>query len=168
MSDDLFDIVNERDEVIGQRLRREVHALGLMHRAAHILVFNAADEVFLQKRSMTKDNHPGVWDASCSGHVDAGEDYLTAALRELGEEIGLQNPGPLEPLFKLTPSGDTGQEFIQIFRAHAEGPFTLHPQEIDDGRWIAPAALDRWMTEKPHEFSPAFRLNWRTFRATAR
>ena len=162
--DDLFDIVNEHDEVIGQRPRREVHALALLHRAAHILVFNHAGEIFLQKRSMTKDNHPGVWDASCSGHVDAGEDYLTAARRELGEEIGLHNPEQLEPLFKLTPCEDTGQEFIQIFRTQAEGPFTLHPEEIDDGKWIAPTALDRWMAEHPHEFSPSFRLNWRNFR----
>ncbi len=165
MSDDIFDIVNERDEVIGQQLRREVHSRGLKHRAAHILVFNAVGDIFLQKRSMAKDNHPGVWDASCSGHVDAGEDYLTAARRELVEEIGLREPGPLELLFKLTPSAETGQEFIQVFRTRAEGPFTLHPQEIDDGRWIAPDALDRWMAERPEEFSPAFRINWRTLRA---
>ncbi len=165
MSEDIFDIVNERDEVIGQRPRREVHALGLRHRAAHVLVFNAAGQIFLQKRSLSKDNHPGVWDASCSGHVDAGEDYPTAARRELMEEIGLCATEPLEPLFRLTPCDDTGQEFIQIFRTRAEGPFTLHPQEIDDGKWITPDALDRWMSEHPHEFSPAFRLNWRTFRA---
>jgi len=164
MSDDIFDIVNEHDEAIGQRPRREVHALGLMHRAAHIFVFNAVGQIFLQKRSMTKDNHPGVWDASCSGHVDAGEDYLTGARRELSEEIGLHNPGSLEPLFKLTPSAETGQEFIQIFRTRSEGPFTLHPQEIDDGRWIAPDALDRWMTDRPQDFSPAFRLTWSTCR----
>jgi isopentenyl-diphosphate delta-isomerase type 1 len=165
MSEDIFDIVNEHDEVTGRKSRREAHTLGLMHRAAHILVFNAAGEVFLQKRSMAKDNHPGVWDASCSGHVDSGEDYAAAARRELGEEIGLHEPGPLEPLFKLTPSADTGQEFIQVFRTHAEGPFTLHPQEIDEGRWMAPEALDRWMAERPQDFSPAFRLNWKRFRS---
>ncbi len=168
MSDDIFDIVNERDEVVGQRTRREAHALGLMHRAAHILVFNAAGELFLQKRSMTKDNHPGVWDASCSGHVDAGEDYTTAARRELGEEIGLHEPGPLEPLFKLSPCAETGQEFIQVYRTRADGPFTLHPQEIDDGRWITPEALDRWMAERPQDFSPAFLLDWRMFQKSTR
>ena len=51
MTEEIFDVVNERDEVIGQQPRSEVHRLGLMHRAVHVLVFNAAGQVFLQKRS---------------------------------------------------------------------------------------------------------------------
>ena len=89
MNDEIFALVNERDEVVGQAPRREVHARHLRHRAVHILVFNSAGEVYLQKRSMVKDLSPGLWDSSCSGHVDAGEDYDTAAGRELGEELGL-------------------------------------------------------------------------------
>jgi len=63
----MFDVVNDRDEVIGQERRPEVHRLGLRHRAAHVLVFNARGELFLQKRSMTKDTFPGAWDSSASG-----------------------------------------------------------------------------------------------------
>src|ERR1041384_1701595 len=88
MSEEWFDVVNVRDEVVGRALRREVHARGLWHRAIHVLVFNAAGQVFLQKRSMLKDLSPGLWDSSCSGHLDAGEDYDGAAVRELAEEIG--------------------------------------------------------------------------------
>ena len=51
----MFDVVNDRDEVIGQEPRPEVHRLGLRHRAVHVLVFNSRGEVFLQKRSMKKD-----------------------------------------------------------------------------------------------------------------
>ena len=58
-SEEIFDIVNERDEVVGQNTRREVHARGLWHRAVHVLVFNARGEVFLQKRSMLKDTASG-------------------------------------------------------------------------------------------------------------
>ena len=64
MNEEIFDVVNERDEVIGSKPRSEVHRLGLMHRAVHILVFNARGEVFLQKRSMSKDRQPGLWDSS--------------------------------------------------------------------------------------------------------
>jgi isopentenyldiphosphate isomerase len=60
MSDEIFDVVNERDEVIGQNTRREVHARGLLHRAIHVLVFNSRGEIFLQKRSMIKDREPGT------------------------------------------------------------------------------------------------------------
>jgi isopentenyldiphosphate isomerase len=89
MPEEIFDVVNERDEVIDARPRREVHRLGLKHRAIHVLVFNARGETFLQKRSMTKDREPGKWDSSSSGHVDSGEDYDACAVRELREEIGL-------------------------------------------------------------------------------
>ena len=81
MSDEIFDVVNERDEVIGHEVRREVHRRGLRHRATHILVFNRAGSVFLQKRSMSKDMHPGVWDSSASGQLDCGEDYDGCAMR---------------------------------------------------------------------------------------
>ena len=47
MSEEIFDVVNERDEVIGQKPRSEVHARGLLHRAVHVLVFNARGEIFL-------------------------------------------------------------------------------------------------------------------------
>ena len=108
MSEEIFDIVNDADEVIGRERRAEAHRLGLKHRAAHILVYNGRGEVFLQKRSRTKDTFPGAWDSSASGHVDCGEDYDACALRELGEELGLQPAQPLERLFKLAACPATG------------------------------------------------------------
>lgn len=96
MVEEYFDVVNERDEPIGRAARREVHARGLWHRAVWVLVFDRAGRIFLQKRSMKKDMSPGLWDGSCAGHVDAGEDYDTAAVRELGEELGLHVTTPLE------------------------------------------------------------------------
>ena len=55
MSEEIFDVVDANDQVIGQQPRSEVHRLGLRHRAIHLLVFNAQGELFLQKRSMKKD-----------------------------------------------------------------------------------------------------------------
>ena len=46
MTEEIFDVVNERDEVVGQQPRSEVHRLGLMHRSVHVLVFNAAGRCF--------------------------------------------------------------------------------------------------------------------------
>ena len=82
MSEEIFDVVNERDEVIAQQTRSEVHRLGLKHRAIHLLVFNSKGELFLQKRSFKKDCFPNTWDSSASGHLDSGEDYDTCILRE--------------------------------------------------------------------------------------
>ncbi|MDP7586167.1 MAG: NUDIX domain-containing protein, partial [Verrucomicrobiota bacterium] len=82
MGEEIFDVVDANDQVIGQKTRSEVHRLGLRHRAIHLLVFNAEGELFLQKRSTKKDCFPGTWDSSVSGHVDAGETYDACAQRE--------------------------------------------------------------------------------------
>ncbi len=163
MSEEIFDIVNERDEVIGQRPRREVHQLGLWHRAVHILVFNARGEVFLQKRSMLKDTAKGKWDSSTSGHVDSGEDYDTSAVRELGEEIGLYVNTTPQRLFKIDACKETGWEFCWIYRCESEGPFVLHPEEIETGAWFAPETVTRWVQEKPMDFARAFVLIWKKY-----
>lgn len=160
MNDEIFDVVNERDEVVDQRPRREVHRLGLLHRAVHVLVFNSRGEVFLQKRSMKKDRQPGVWDSSASGHVDSGEDYNTSAVRELEEEIGLKSQTPLRRLFKIEARPETDQEFVWVYRCESDGPFQLNAEEIDRGGWFTPAAVTRWLAEKPEEFASALAYIW--------
>lgn len=160
MNDEIFDIVDDRDQVIGQCPRREVHRLGHKHRAIHVLVFNARGEVFLQKRSMSKDTHPGVWDSSTSGHLDAGEDYDSCAIRELREEIGLVVDKAPRPLFKINACLETGQEFVWVYKHESEGPFTLHPEEIERGEWFAPGYVTKWVEKAPEEFAPAFVLIW--------
>src|SRR2546423_630730 len=110
MREEIFDVVNDQDEVIGQRARSEVHRLGLQHRAVHVLVFNSRGRIFLQKRSMKKDRQPGVWDSSASGHLETGEGYDACAIRELREEIGLNLQSAPKRLFKLPASAATDQE----------------------------------------------------------
>lgn len=87
--DELFDVVDADDRVIGQATRAAVHRDGLLHRSAHVFVFNSRGELFLQRRALSKDENPGVWDSSAAGHLDAGESYAEAARRELLEELGL-------------------------------------------------------------------------------
>jgi isopentenyl-diphosphate delta-isomerase type 1 len=161
MTEEIFDVVNERDEVIGRKSREEVHRLGLMHRATHVLVFNKHDQVFLQKRSINKDRQPGLWDSSASGHVDSGEDYDACAVRELREEIGLQLSKAPQRLFKMAASAETDQEHVWVYRCEAEGPFQLHPEEIEHGDWFEPAKVTRWMNERPEDFASALLLIWK-------
>lgn len=160
MPEEILDVVNRQDAVIGQATRAEVHARGLMHRAVHVLVFNSGGEVFLQKRSMTKDKSPGLWDSSASGHVDSGEAYDACAVREVHEEIGLELAPPPQRLFKLSACAETDQEHVWVYRCAAEGPFRLNPDEIERGEWVRPAAVARWIKERPQEFSPAFVYLW--------
>lgn len=160
MSEEIFDVVNDHDEVIGQESRSEVHRLGLRHRAVHVLVFNSKGELFLQKRSMSKDTFPGAWDSSASGHLDTGETYDACAIRELREELGWETTAPAEKLFKLNACPETGQEFVCVYRCHGEGPFVLHPEEIESGGWFKPEEITDWMQKRPHEFASALLKIW--------
>jgi isopentenyl-diphosphate delta-isomerase type 1 len=160
MSEEIFDVVDERDEVIGQLPRRVVHRDGHKHRAVHVLVFNSLGQVFLQKRSMTKDTFPGVWDSSASGHLDTGEEYDACAARELGEELGLTIARPPRRLFKMEACAATGQEFVWVYRLESEGPFVLHPEEIEKGEWFAPSEVNAWMEKEPKDFADSFVFIW--------
>jgi len=151
-----FDVVNEFDEVIGAAPRAQVHAEGLRHRAAHVLVFDPAGRLFVQQRAYTKDNSPGCWDTSAAGHLDAGEDYHAAALRELAEELGVAPDAPLEPLFRFEACAETGQEFVWVYRAVVSAPLRLEPSEIIDGRWCSLPELAAWRQRAPAAFTGTF------------
>lgn len=158
--EEILDVVDENDRVICQKARSQVHRLGLMHRSIHVLVFNGSREVFLQKRSMNKDRHPGLWDSSASGHLNCGEAYEACALRELREEIGLTLRMPPEPLLKLPASSQTDFEHVWIYRCNSEGPFTLDSYEVETGRWVGSSELAGWIANRPQDFSPSFRFIW--------
>lgn len=163
--DEIFDVVDENDRVLGQATRKEVHARKLLHRAVHVVVVNATGQVFLQKRSMAKDSSPGCWDSSCSGHLDAGETYLHAAVRELQEEIGVTTlPEHLVQRLRLTADVDTGWEFVVIYTLRYDGPITIHPAEIERGEWFTPAALTEAMIERPGDFTSTLRKHWSELR----
>jgi isopentenyl-diphosphate delta-isomerase type 1 len=165
MSEEIFDVVNDRDEVIGQRARSEVHRLGLQHRAVHVLVFNAQGQLFLQKRARWKEDFPGTWDSSAAGHLGTGEDYDDCARRELEEELGLARAPALERVFKLAACPQTGQEHVWVYRCQCEGPFSLHPDEIEEGAWFTHEQISRWMEERPGDFAGGFQLLWSRFRS---
>jgi isopentenyldiphosphate isomerase len=167
IDNEIFDIVNERDEVIGQLPRRLVHAQGHKHRAVHVLVLDCQGRVYLQKRSRSKDTFPGAWDSSCSGHVNCGEDYDACAARELREELGLSCPAPPRRLFKIGACEQTGQEFVWVYDCFSDGPFILNPEEIECGQWLEPAAVSRWMARQPEDFASGFVLVWEGWRSRA-
>jgi len=130
---ELLAIVDEADNVIGTATRREIHAKGLRHRAVHIVVLNAKDEILLQKRSAKKDLFPGWWDISVGGHVDAGEEYDDAVARELREEMGIVAPATW--VETAQPSETTGWEFQRIYECCFDGDLRPSADEVSGTRW---------------------------------
>ncbi len=134
MSDELLEIVNEHGEVTGIARRSDIHGNpALMHRVAHVLVFNRKGEILLQRRSMKKDVAPGLWDTSVGGHVDPGESPEAAALREMKEELGVE--GQIEFLHSYKHSNPYETELVYTFRAVIESGFRFDPEEIEEIRF---------------------------------
>lgn len=164
VSHEILDVVDENDNVIAQKTRGEIHTEGLMHRAVHILVFNGKNELFLQKRSMSKDEQPGKWDSSAAGHVDSGEAYLDCAQREIAEELGILVERSFEQLFKLPASLLTGNEHCMVYRYRHDGPMVLQAEEIDDGQWVSEQTMDRWVTDRNPGLTESVCLIWKQYR----
>jgi len=157
-----FSIVDQSDWVIGSAPRGQVHANNLLHRAVHLLIFNSAEEVFLQLRSRRKDRHPLLWDSSAAGHVNAGEECDQAAARELTEELGIQIP--LEKVAKLTAPERTDCEFVSLYYGSHDGELRLNQNEIEAGQFFPPSIVDGWIKARPLDFAPAFLECWKIWR----
>ena len=155
-----FDVVDRTDTVIGQASREEVHREGLLHRSAHLLVFDGSGRVLLQKRSMSKDRFPGRWDSSVSGHVDSGEGYDQCIVREAMEEIGIRLEATPESLFKIDACEETDQEFTWVYRTYSGGPFTPDEEEVSEIGWFTGDEVNDLVRTDPDSVSPSFALVW--------
>jgi isopentenyldiphosphate isomerase len=155
--EELFDIVDDSDRVVGQAPRAEAHARGLKHRAVHVLVFDAQGNLFIQKRAITKDTFPQRYDSSASGHVDCGEDYDTCAARELQEELGLSvAPREFGKLFKISACVQTGWEFVWVYRIQGNYQPRINPAELADGSFWPVARIVSAIVVTPDAFTPSF------------
>jgi len=154
MPEEIFDVCDANDRVIGQERRSIVHRDKLVHRAAHVFVFNSRDELLVQVRSATKDEFPLCYTSSASGHLSAGEDYLESALRELREEIGLI--APLEFLGKFAATERFAWEHTVLYRARSDAVPRPDPIEVAEVLYFTIPELLQHLQECPERFSPPF------------
>ena len=150
-----------QDQVIGKATRREIHQKQLIHRSIHILVFNSNKQIFLQKRSNTKDENPGIWDTSSAGHVDAGETYDECAERELWEELRIKES--LKPLAKIKACKETYQEHVQVYVCTTNASITINRNEISEGKYFDWETLPNIIQSNPEIFTSSFKLILRKF-----
>ena len=133
--DELVDIVDERDNVVETVTRREMRAARLRHRAVYIAVQDSDGRLLVHQRSLDKDVRPGAWDIAVGGVVGAGESYDEAAVRELAEEIGIEDAVP-------TPWGggvfaDESYELIgRCYHLVHDGPFRFADGEVIAAKWV--------------------------------
>jgi len=159
LSRELLDVLDDLDRAIGSEERSRVHALGLPHRAVHILVRDRAGRLLLQLRSATKDTAPGKWDTSVGGHVCAGEAPLPSALREAREELGIRlAPSDLRPLPSHRVELPHDRERVSNWEAVHEGPFHPDPAEVQEVEWFSVAGIRELVASGA--CTPHFVIQW--------
>ena len=88
--EELIDVLDENGVKTGEILtRKEIHKRGLWHRAIAVAVINEQNQILVQQRSFKKEKNTGMWDISVAGHISSGQDALSAASREINEEISV-------------------------------------------------------------------------------
>lgn len=130
-ADEILDIVDEHDRVIGQAPRGEAYARGLRHRCAFILARDAAGRVFVHRRTATKLVFPSLYDMFVGGVVGAGESYDDAALREAEEELGVSGLPRPTYLFKFRYDDDGGHSWWSaVYEVRCELPVRPQVEEV--------------------------------------
>ena len=132
IQEEIVAIVDEKNRVVGAAPRSRMRSDGLPHRATYILVFNDADELFVQKRTTGKDIYPGYYDVATGGVVLAGESYEDAAERELAEELGITGVR-LKGHFDFFHEEAGNRVWGRVFSCTYNGDLILQAEEVESG-----------------------------------
>ena len=151
MTDELVDIVDDDDRVVGTVTRAEMRAGRLQHRSVGVVVMSGEGRLLVHRRSAAKDIWPGWWDIAAGGVVAAGETYEEAARRELAEELGIAGV-EFELLGQSRFVDDDVAELCRGYRVVHDGPFTFDDGEIVEVRWVTLVELDTMRAT--HRFLP--------------
>lgn len=157
MSDIPIQIVDEQDRPVGQATMEEACRRGLIHRVVRVMAENTRGELLLQKRVPSKQLFPNAWDNSAAGYVDAGETYLTAALRETWEELGLKDVTLTEIGSYYTDATWKHyrlKKFTKVYKTQLEElPTNLDSGEVAEVGWFSIADVKRLVAEHPEQCS---------------
>ncbi len=147
-SDELVDLIDRDDRVIGRASRRQVRAENRLHRGVGILCRNSRGLIYVHKRTDTKDVFPGMYDMFVGGVVGAGETYDEAAERELAEELGITG-ATLEYLFRHLYWGPRNRSLVAVYSVEWDGAIRHQESEVSWGRFFAFDELLEKLTEWP-------------------
>lgn len=138
MKEEIFPIVNEKDEVIGKATREECHSgSNILHPVVHVHVVNDEGKLYIQKRSPEKDLLPGYWDTAVGGHVMYGETILDAVKRESKEELGIDIDFNNILFLGTYISVDNNEsELVHVYKIKYNGPIDWQDGEVVDGKFM--------------------------------
>lgn len=134
-ADEIVDVVDEDDKLVRRASRAEIRRQRLRHRSVYILLFNTRGQIFIHRRTVTKDVYGGYWDVAVGGVVAAGETYDACAARELSEEVGVVDED-LSRLFAVRYEDDRNLVNGMVYVCTTDHALRLQAEEIDEGCWV--------------------------------
>ena len=157
-------VVDEHDSVIGAEMLAKVWEKGLYHRIVYILVEDESGRILLQRRSANMELYPNCWDDSAAGHVDEGDTYKSAAMREVEEELGLTDVTLEEVATHRTNEEYQGRKlnrFNKLYRARvaSDTQFQAPADEVTEVRWFTLAEIRKIAAEHPDQVTGGLILN---------
>lgn len=159
--------VDENDIPVGSGPIEDAVKNGVAVRVVRIFLMNDNSQLLLQKRSLSTIVSGGKWDQSAGGHVDAGEEYVKAAKRELSEEMGI-NGVKLTDVAKFYTEDQhidgTRKRFNVIFSGTYNGKVKIDTKEVADYQWILLPELDDWISRTPNDFTQGFLTAYKLFK----
>lgn len=157
--------VDENDNEIGSGSLPHALEKEIIRRVSRVILENDKGEILLQKRGNIQ-SYPYLWNDSVSGHVDVGETYLEAALREMKEEMGIDGVTLVEMGKHYGEEAD-GARMRKSFNMLYTGIFNGEPQidqhEVSEAKWLPSAEVEKWIEERPEEFTPGSRDAFKIF-----
>ncbi|WP_161226425.1 NUDIX domain-containing protein [Streptomyces sp. SID8352] len=143
-ADEILDVVDENDRVVGRARRGDVYARGLCHRVVFVRVRDARGRFFVHRRTPGKLVYPSRYDMFVGGVVGAGESYDDAALREAGEELGVSGlPRPEFRFSFLFDDGGGRRWWSAVYEVRWAGAVRPEAEEVEWHGFLTGAELER-------------------------
>ena len=172
--EELVDVINpETGKKTGEIVtKKEAHQKGIWHSSVHIWFISKDNKkILLQKRCPAKNLFPNMWDISVGGHISSGEEPLTAAKRELSEELGL-NPKNYNFIYQTTLKEKfvdhdiLSNEVVYVYLINTDldlNEITLQKEEVAEVKWYTKQELQELNNDNkviPHleEFNIIYNL----------
>jgi isopentenyl-diphosphate Delta-isomerase len=126
-------LIDEEDAELGEGEKLDVHRSGVLHRAFSVFAFNAAGELLLQRRALSKYHSGGLWTNTCCGHPRPGEATMRAARRRLFEEVGVAADLTLAFRSRYAVTFENGlseNEIVNVYVGSLIATLKPHPDEV--------------------------------------
>jgi len=162
--EEMVAIIDDAGSVVGSAPRSRMRGENLPHLVVAVLVRDPAGRVYVQRRTDTKDVFPGCHDCWVAGCVSADEDPEHAAVRELGEELGITGV-ELRPMFRQWYADPHTRHLALTWTVTWDGPVVHQPEEVAWGAWMSLAELEQRMGDPAWPFVPDGRALFETWRA---